>query len=50
MYIFKSDINKNEYDHFVENHPSCNLLQSYDWANIKIIGNPFTLEYMKTND
>ena len=35
MYIFKSDINKNEYDHFVENHPSCNLLQSYDWANIK---------------
>ena len=35
MYIFKSDINKNEYDHFVENHPSCNLLQSYNWANIK---------------
>ena len=23
MYIFKSNINQKEYDHFVENHPSC---------------------------
>lgn len=35
MYIFKSNINQKEYDHFVENHPSCSLLQSYKWANIK---------------
>ena len=35
MYIFKSNINQKEYDHFVENHPSCSLLQSYKWSNIK---------------
>ena len=35
MYIFKTDIDAKEYDQFVETHPYCNLLQSYNWANIK---------------
>ena len=35
MYIFKTDIEAKEYDQFVETHPYCNLLQSYNWANIK---------------
>ena len=34
-YIFKEDIKKEEYDDFITKHKMCNLLQSYDWANIK---------------
>ncbi len=32
---FTTQINQNEYDHFVKNHPNTNLLQSWEWANVK---------------
>lgn len=35
QYIFKTDIQQKEYDEFVQNHPYCNLLQSYSWYKIK---------------
>ena len=34
-YQFSTDINQNQWDAFVENHPYCNLLQSYNWAKVK---------------
>ena len=34
-YQFETNIPKDEYDTFVKKHPLCNLLQSYDWANVK---------------
>ena len=35
IYHFSTNINKEEYEQFVQNHTYCNLLQSYDWATIK---------------
>ena len=35
QYTFSTNINREEYDSFVKNHPYCNLLQSYSWASIK---------------
>ena len=34
-YTFSTNINQKEYDLFVQNHPYCNLLQSYNWASVK---------------
>ncbi len=34
-YIFKSDIDKNEYEQFVSSHNQHSLLQSYNWSLIK---------------
>ena len=34
-YTFSTNINREEYDTFVKQHPYCNLLQSYAWASIK---------------
>lgn len=34
-YKFVNDLNKKEFNTFVKNHEFCNLLQSYEWANIK---------------
>ncbi|WP_273477047.1 peptidoglycan bridge formation glycyltransferase FemA/FemB family protein [Faecalicoccus acidiformans] len=34
-YIFKMNLDKNEYDQFVKSHPLCNLLQSPKWAEVK---------------
>lgn len=34
-YRFETNIKKEEFNHFVENHEYCNLLQSYEWASIK---------------
>ena len=34
-YQFKTNIPQKEYDNFVQHHPLCNLLQSYDWAKVK---------------
>lgn len=34
-YQFKTKIPQKEYDNFVQHHPLCNLLQSYDWAKVK---------------
>ncbi len=34
-YKFVNDLNKKEFNTFVKNHEYCNLLQSYEWANIK---------------
>ncbi|WP_296240961.1 peptidoglycan bridge formation glycyltransferase FemA/FemB family protein [uncultured Faecalicoccus sp.] len=35
IYHFEINIQKDEYNAFVENHPYCNLLQSYQWADVK---------------
>lgn len=35
MYTFTSDLNKEEYDNFVDNYSMSSLTQSYNWANIK---------------
>ena len=35
IYHFSTNINKEEYEQFVQNHTYCNLLQSYDWSTIK---------------
>ena len=35
IYHFEINIQKDEYNSFVENHPNCNLLQSYQWADVK---------------
>lgn len=35
VYHFSTNINKEEYEQFVQNHTYCNLLQSYDWSTIK---------------
>lgn len=35
IYHFEIDINQKEFDDFVQNHPYCNLLQSYNWAKVK---------------
>ena len=32
---FSLNIDKNTYESFVSSHIMCNLLQSYDWANVK---------------
>lgn len=34
-YVFKTDINKKEYDKFVANFPSTNFMQTTNWANVK---------------
>lgn len=34
-YQFLTDVSKEKYDAFVQNHKFCNLLQSYDWSKIK---------------
>lgn len=34
-YHFEVNIDKKEFNEFVQNHPYCNLLQSYQWADIK---------------
>lgn len=34
-YRFVTDLGQKEYDAFVSRHPNGNLLQSYEWANIK---------------
>lgn len=34
-YEFTTQINQDEYDGFVRNHPNANLLQSWNWARIK---------------
>lgn len=34
-YEFKTDIKKEEWDHYVSHHEYCNLLQSYNWAKVK---------------
>ena len=34
-YTFAINIEKNEFNEFVENHEYCNLLQGYEWAKIK---------------
>lgn len=34
-YLFFKDINREEFDEFVEKHEYCNLLQSYNWAKVK---------------
>ena len=39
-YTFSTNINQEEYDRFVQNHPDCNLLQSYSWALVKENWNP----------
>ena len=35
VYQFKINIDKEEFNQFVEHHPYCNLLQSYQWADVK---------------
>ncbi|HIW18849.1 MAG TPA: aminoacyltransferase [Candidatus Faecalicoccus intestinipullorum] len=35
IYHFEINIQKEDYNKFVENHPYCNLLQSYQWADVK---------------
>lgn len=35
MYTFTSNLEKNEYDKFVENYPMASFMQEYEWANIK---------------
>lgn len=35
VYQFDVNINKEEFNQFVEKHSLCSLLQSYDWANVK---------------
>lgn len=37
-YLFFKNINQEEFDEFVEKHEYCNLLQSYNWAKVKITG------------
>lgn len=34
-YQFSTTISQSEYESFINNHPLCNLLQSYQWAKIK---------------
>lgn len=34
-YQFHTEVSKEEFDRFVQNHRFCNLLQSYDWAKAK---------------
>ncbi|MEF2608733.1 peptidoglycan bridge formation glycyltransferase FemA/FemB family protein [Faecalicoccus pleomorphus] len=34
-YQFHTEVSKEEFDRFVQNHRFCNLLQSYDWAKVK---------------
>ncbi|MDO4467712.1 MAG: peptidoglycan bridge formation glycyltransferase FemA/FemB family protein [Bacillota bacterium] len=34
-YTFSKDVPQKEYEEFVKSHEYCNLLQSYNWANIK---------------
>lgn len=35
MYTFTSNLEKHEYDKFVENYPMASFMQEYEWANIK---------------
>lgn len=35
MFIFKENIEPNQHDEFVKNHPLCALLQSSSWASVK---------------
>lgn len=35
IYHFEVNIDKKEFNDFVQNHPYCNLLQSYQWADVK---------------
>lgn len=35
MYSFTNNLNKKEYDKFVENYPMASFMQEYEWANIK---------------
>ena len=35
VYHFEVNIDKKEFNEFVQNHPYCNLLQSYQWADVK---------------
>ena len=35
VYHFSTNIDKEDYEQFVQNHEYCNLLQSYDWSIIK---------------
>ena len=35
MYSFTNNINKDEYDKFIENYPMASFMQEYNWANVK---------------
>lgn len=35
MYTFTSNLEKKEYDKFVENYPMASFMQQYNWSNIK---------------
>ena len=39
-YIFKTNIDKKEFDNFVENYPSTSFMQTTKWSQVKKSWNP----------